>query len=295
MTRTRAAVVVLALAVPAGCREDARIATVAEADDDDAAPAALDPADDAVAARGMLGVVVPRREIRLATDDIARIQDVLVEVGDRVEANTRVVVLDDSAERSELRSAQAGVRSAEAEARRLALQARHSSSEAARASKLAGIVSDDELSRLRHDEGSAALGSKRAGADAAARRAEADLIASRIEKSVLRAPFAGVVVERLADAGAIVGAGEPIVHVISDELVLRFAAPAAALERLAEGAAIHVSFVELGLELDTVVQTVAPEIDSATRIVMIEAALPLSPEQRARVRAGATARVRPAS
>ena len=147
---------------------------------------------------------------------------------------------------------------------------------------------------MRHDEGSAALGSRRAGADAAERRAQAQRIAERIERAVLRSPFDGVVVERLANAGAVVAAGEAIVHVISDDTIVRFAAHEGELAGLGVGAKIRVSFPELDVVVDTVVETVAPQIDSATRIVMIEAALPMDAALRGRVRPGAIARVRAA-
>jgi RND family efflux transporter MFP subunit len=243
------------------------------------------------ASLGMLGVVVPRREVRLATDQIARIREITAAPGEKVAAGVTVVLLDDRAEQSELRSALASVRAAEAEARRLALQAERSATQVERAERLSGILSDDELRALQHDRGSAALGSRRAGADAAERRAQADGIAQRIAQATLQSPFDGIVVERFADPGAVVAPGEPIVHIISEDAMIRFAAPERELDRLAVGAAVHVVFPELGIELDTTVEHVAPEIDAATRIVMIEAPLRLATEQRARVRAGAIARV----
>lgn len=277
-----------------GCRERAEVRDGAR-EQSSSAPSTTPVEPGEVDARGMVGVVVPRREVRLATDTIARIREVDAELGDRVEAGAALVVLDDTLERGELRSAQASVRAAEAEARRLALQAQHSSSEVERARKLGELLPATEIDKLRHEQGSAALGSKRAGADAAERKAQADLIASRIERSILRAPFAGVVVERFADPGAVVAPGEAILHVISDDVVVRFAAPEAELPRLAVGAPIEVELPDLGLRVATTVETVAPEIDSATRIVMIEATVPLSADARARVLAGTRARVRAAA
>jgi multidrug efflux pump subunit AcrA (membrane-fusion protein) len=244
---------------------------------------------------GMLGVVVPRREVRLATDQIARIREITVAPGDVVRAGAKVVLLDDRAEQSELRSALASVRAAEAEARRLALHAERSASEVQRAERLTGILSDDELRNLQHDRGSAALGSRRAGADAAERRAQAEGIAQRIDQATLVCPFDGVVVERFASPGAVVAPGEPIVHVISEDAMIRFAADERELDHLAVGAAVHVVFPGLGIELDTTVEHVAPEIDAGTRIVMIEAPLVLGAAQRAKVRVGAIVRVHAAA
>ncbi len=243
------------------------------------------------AAQGMLGVVVPRREVRLATDQIARIREITAAPGEKVAAGAKVVLLDDRAEQSELRSALASVRAAEAEARRLALQAEHSATKVAQAERIAGVLSEDELRTLQHDRGSAALGSRRAGADAAERRAAAEGIAQRIAQATLVCPFDGIVVERFADPGAVVAPGEPIVHIISEDAMIRFAAPESELERLGVGAPVRVVFPELGIEIDTTVEHVAPEIDSATRIVMIEAPLQLAAEERARVRTGAVVRV----
>jgi RND family efflux transporter MFP subunit len=243
------------------------------------------------AGRGMLGVVVPRREVRLATDQIARIREITVAPGDAVRAGDKVVLLDDRAEQSELRSALASVRAADAEARRLALQAERSASDVQRAERLTGILSEDELRTLQHDRGSAALGSRRAGADAAERRAQAEGIAERIAQATLVCPFDGIVVERFASPGAVVAPGEPIVHVISEDAMIRFAADERELDQLAVGATVHVVFPELAIELDTTVEHVAPEIDAGTRIVMIEAPLVLDAAQRAEVRVGAIVRV----
>jgi len=284
--------IVAVLLLAGACTERATVATAQVVADAPQHAASTEPKTETD--RGMLGVVVPRREIRIATDEIATIREILVGTGDRVEQGAPLVVLDDSNERGALRSAEAALRSAEAEARRYALEARHSSTQVERAQRIAGILSDDELTALRHDEGSAALGSRRAGADAAERRAQAQRIAERIERAVLRSPFDGVVVERLANAGAVVAAGEAIVHVISDDTIVRFAAHEGELAGLGVGAKIRVSFPELDVVVDTVVETVAPQIDSATRIVMIEAALPMDAALRGRVRPGAIARVRAA-
>jgi multidrug efflux pump subunit AcrA (membrane-fusion protein) len=260
------------------------------------APPPADTADaTAAAAQGMLGVVVPRREVRLATDQIARIRDITAVPGQKVEAGAKVVLLDDRASQSELRSALASVRAAEAEARRLALQAKHTATEVERAQRIAGFLSDDELRDLEHSRGSAVLGSKRAGADAAERRAQAEGIASRIAQAMLTSPFDGVVVERLADPGAVVAPGEPIVHIISEDTMVRFAAKEHELAALHVGAPVRVVFGDLGLTFDTTIEHVAPEIDSATRIVLVEAPLALDAAARERVRTGAIARVFPRS
>jgi multidrug resistance efflux pump len=247
--------------------------------------------DDHAVAIGMLGVVVPRHEVRLSTDSVARVRAIPVSTGERVDAGAVVVRLDDRAERSELRSAFASVRAAQADARRLELDAQHSAAEAARAERIGAHLSEDELLELRHARESLALGSRRAGTDAAERKARADHIEQRIAGAVIESPFAGVVVERLADPGVIVVAGEPLVHIISTELQVRFAAHEGDLDALHVGAAVRITFPDLGLEVASCVQSVAPEIDAATHIVMIEAPLELDAAYSARVRAGAIARV----
>jgi multidrug resistance efflux pump len=243
-------------------------------------------------ADGMLGLVVPRQEVHLSAEVVARVREINVAPGQHVVAGEIVARLDDRAQRNELRSALASVRSADADARRLALDAHHSAGEVDRAERIAAFLSEDELLELRHAEGSLALDSRRAGADAAERRARADLIAQRIAGAVIQSPFTGLVVERLAEPGAVVGAGEPLLHIISEALIVRFAAREGDLDAIRVGAAVRVVFPDLGIELESYVQSVAPEIDAATRIVMIEAPLELDEAQRAEVRAGAIARVR---
>ena len=117
--------IVAVLLLAGACTERATVATAQVVADAPQHAASTEPKTETD--RGMLGVVVPRREIRIATDEIATIREILVGTGDRVEQGAPLVVLDDSNERGALRSAEAALRSAEAEARRYALEARHSS------------------------------------------------------------------------------------------------------------------------------------------------------------------------
>ncbi|MCS7100056.1 MAG: efflux RND transporter periplasmic adaptor subunit, partial [Burkholderiaceae bacterium] len=150
--------------------------------------------------------VVARNESRLAAEIAARIVAIPVDVGQRVAAGAVVVQLDDADARLALVQAEAAFAAAQA---RLAL----AESQLARARELraqafispeALTQRETELAVVRAEVGSAEA------ALAAARRT--------LQKTVVRAPFAGVVMARPGQVGEIAQPGAPL-------LVLKDAAP----------------------------------------------------------------------
>jgi RND family efflux transporter MFP subunit len=249
------------------------------------APAAIE-----APASGMLGVVVPAREVELAATGLARVAELPFATGDAVAENAAVVVLDTSVEEGELRSARAALRAAQAEAERKALEAQRSAAAVARVQDIEGYVAREEIDELRHAEDTALADRRRAGADTAERRARAEAITARIDDAVIRAPFSGRVLQRMVEPGAVVGPGEPIVRIISDELVVRFAAPESEAARMHVDAAVEIVSPDLAQPIATRIASVVPEIDPSTRIVIGEATLPS--DAAIRLRPGAIVRVR---
>lgn len=236
-----------------------------------------------------LAVVVPRREVDLSATSLARVARVAVGTGDRVDADAPLVELDVDHELSALASARASARASHAEIERRRLESRRSADARTKAEQLGEFVPRDEVDRLRHDEGIARAGERRAAADAQVESAQIAAISRRIEDGVLKSPFAAVVVQRFAEEGAVVAAGDPIVRLISQDTIVRFAVRE---DRPIElGMPIVVAFDDLRIRVATTVAAIVPEIDPAARIVVVEAALPLSPADATRVRVGAFGRV----
>jgi multidrug efflux pump subunit AcrA (membrane-fusion protein) len=265
---------------------------VAERGPIDVAPLVVEPttvhaAASAPASEGVLAVVVPRHEVDLSVAGFARVRRVAVEVGQHVDAGAPIVELDVREHQGDLASAQASARASRAELERLRIESQRSAAERTRAEGLRDFVAQEELERLRHDEGSARAGQRRAAADAQVRSAEIAEIARRIEDGVLKSPFAGLVVQRFADEGAVVGAGEPIVRLISSDAMVRFAVRED--QPIAVGMPIVIVFGDV--RVPSTITAIVPEIDPAARIVVAEADLSTDVARTHGLRVGARARV----
>jgi len=233
-----------------------------------AAPAPASAPDDA-----MIAVVVPRRHVALAPRVEGKLRDVPVELGARVTAGQVVARLDDLALRAQLVAAQESLRAAAADHRRAASDLRQARRHARRRDALVreGVVAAEEADDAHFAETKAAQA--RDAADAQIARGEAQV--AQLERDVaaaqLTAPFDGRVATIHVTPGAQVGAGQPVVTVISDEVLVRFAAPADRVSALAVGAAVR--FRAGDVERTGRIVTIAPELDPAARMLFAEAEL----------------------
>lgn len=110
---------------------------------------------------------------------------------------------------------------------------------------------------------------------AEAREAEATTLA---EHTVLRAPFAGVITAKLANAGDTAMPGQALL-VVEAPSVLRFEArvPEAAVDQLAVGASVPLRLDGLDQELEGRVAEIQPAADDATRTRLVKLDLPEVP------------------
>jgi RND family efflux transporter MFP subunit len=150
--------------------------------------------------RWVPGSVVSRNDARLATSAAGRLEYV-AEVGTRVRAGERIAKLEDEAVR--LR-----VDDAKAEVARIESQRSMSERQLQRIEKLANnSISQTQLDEVRSQL--AVLTAQLQQAQVRHRVAQHDL-----DQTELRAPFAGVVTERLAQRGEYVATGAAIAHLV---------------------------------------------------------------------------------
>jgi len=166
------------------------------------APAAV-PSSDVLLASGY---VVARRRATVAAEVTGRLMDIRVEEGQRVAPGQVLAVLDAGMADSELASAQARVASADAGARAAAADLAEGRDTARRSDTLAqtGFLSKTSLvkDRARVANLEAQLG--RAEAETQAARADAARLRAQRRQYDIRAPFAGIVVDKNAQPGEIV-------------------------------------------------------------------------------------------
>ena len=141
----------------------------------------------------VVGRVSPWREVALAPDINGRVKDIHVDIGDRVDAGDVVLSIETDAYETAVR---------EAEASQLRAQARLQES----SSSLVRSESLRERGAISEREYEAALASERAAeADLATAEAGLERAQRNLRDTDLVAPFAGTIIERHVDIGALVG------------------------------------------------------------------------------------------
>jgi RND family efflux transporter MFP subunit len=203
----------------------------------------------------LTGTLKPRAQVELVAEVAARLERVLRDEGARVAKGETLALLDETDYR--LANDRARAASAVAEANRA-----HALAERERADNLlktGGITDKDHLS--------AQVALQVAEASLAQVRAEAAIAAQQYERTRVKAPFAGRIGKRRADAGAMLQAGAPLFTLVDDS-ILEFEAQVASrdLAKVRLGAPVSVSVEALpGSMIPGTVARVAPLVDERTR------------------------------
>jgi RND family efflux transporter MFP subunit len=194
-----------------------------------------------VAVPDFLGVVLTGTAVDVAPKVEGRVQTVLVKPGDKVTRGSVVAEIDVRAARQALALAESALTDAE---QRLA---RRSNLEA-------GVLSQEELSNAK--------------VLVLERRARVEELRAALSDARLRAPFDGVVAARFLDTGAMAAPQRPVVRLLgSDQPRVRFAIPEAQAGRVLVGDQASVQVKTIERPLAAVVESVAPEVDSAARAI----------------------------
>jgi RND family efflux transporter MFP subunit len=210
------------------------------------------------------GSLTAVREAEVRAETTGPVRESRVEAGQRVKAGAVLARLDDTALRDAFLSARAAFRSAEvamADARR----------DLERDERLhqAGAVSDRALEQSR---------TRVATAEAALADAQARLVSAReqLEKTTVRAPFAGVVSEREVSAGDVVQSGT-LLYTIVDPATMQLEAtvPADQLQSLKVGTPVEFTVSGYGTRrFQGRIDRINPSADPATRQVRIYVTIP---------------------
>jgi RND family efflux transporter MFP subunit len=210
-----------------------------------------------------VGEIVATHHAEIAAEVDGRVTELLVEEGAAVDADQPVLLLDPAKRRLELDRAEARVVEAVAQVendrRRVARQRELFDQRIASQSTLDEAETALRLSEAKLTAARAALGVERRA----------------LHEATVRAPFAGLVVERKVSLGEYVRMGEPLVEIVSlDPVEVEF--------RVAE---VDSSFVRPGQEVNVTVapypdrvfpakvDVISPTIDPRTRTLRVKAAL----------------------
>ena len=222
------------------------------------------------------GSLVPREDTAVFSDlNGYRVAQVLVDEGAWVTGGQVLAQLDDTLLRSQVEQ-QAAL------ATQLAVQAERAEAEAARVRNLdnASVFAQEQIEARR-------FAAKAARAQANAQAASARDLRTREERMTIRAPYAGLVIERNVRVGDLGGGGNAWFRIAKDgQVELAADVSEGILSRLPVGAAARVTLAD-GTEVDGTVRLVSPRVDPNTKLGKVRIALPVDDS----VRSGGFARV----
>jgi RND family efflux transporter MFP subunit len=210
------------------------------------------------------GTLAAEQEAALRAEVGGRVTRVLADPGQPVARGALLIQLDDAAIRDAWLSARSGLTAAES-----AADQAHRDEERNQRLSDAGAVAARDLEASHR----ATLTADAALADARARLANAEL---QLRRTEVRAPFAGFVSERPANAGDVVQVGTPLVTVV-DPVGMRLEAQVPVDQLSAIHVGTPVSFTVSGLgdrRFNGRIDRVNPAVDPVTRQVRIRVSIP---------------------
>lgn len=214
-------------------------------------------------AQAYAGEIRAQQESPLAFRVSGKIVARRVDIGDRVRQGDLLARLDASDLQAQLRAAKAQLAAAEAEWQR-------ADADQARYAKLAkqGVISESAM-----DAHTAATIAAEGQVDAA--RAQMQLAENQLAYSELRAPADGAIVARHAEAGQVVGAGQPVFTLAAEGVrEVAFAVPEGAVDKIYPGQSVTVElWSEPGKRWPGKVREVAPAADPASRTYAVRATI----------------------
>jgi len=215
----------------------------------------------------VIGRLVPRQAGAVSSRVQAPVEAFRVEVGDRVAAGQVLAVLNRD-RLIALRDHAAGQLS-EANAKKSTAQAQLKLA-GQELERLEGLKSSAAFSQARYDDAKQSVAVSRAQlaeAEAAVTTATAELELAKIDvtNTEIVAPYDGVVIQRMSEAGAYVDVGEPLVRLIADQsLEAEADVPYQRIAGLAPGATVRLTLDD-GSEHEAVVRAIVPEENPLTR------------------------------
>jgi len=207
----------------------------------------------------LTGTVTSARIARLSTEVSGQVEVVNVEVGDRVETGAALIELDREIGQLTLEALRASTRQARAE---LAdAKRRYNDAKRLREQK---NISENEL-RLREAE------VEIDGAVLKQKQAEEQRQQARVDRHILRAPFAGVISERLTENGEWIEPGSPVLTLVAiDDLRIEFRVPQEFFSSVNPNSTLNVTLDALpDREFDGTILAVVPVSDASSRTFLI--------------------------
>jgi RND family efflux transporter MFP subunit len=144
------------------------------------------------------GTVEAVNQATVSAQTSGRVAEILYDVNDLVEAGSVIMRFTDAEQRAALRSAEASLQEAEARFGEANSEFR----------RIAAMFENETVARARYDQANANAEAARARLEAA--RSAVTAAAEQLDYTVVRAPYGGIVSERLVEVGELVRPGQPL-------------------------------------------------------------------------------------
>lgn len=236
----------------------------------------------------VVGRLVARQAGSVAARVSGPISEFQVEVGDRVVAGDIIALLDDTSMGAERDMAAADLVVAQAELATRQAEVALARQELRRLERLkqSAAFSQARYEDARQEVVIAEAGALEAEASVASARATLRLAEINVADTAVRAPYDGVITQRLSEAGAYASDGDALVQMIADQtLEVEADVPSNRLLGLTQGAAVEV-LLDDGTLIGAIVRAVVPDENPLTRTRAVrfiprfgEIGVPLANEQ----------------
>jgi len=235
---------------------------------------------------GWLGVVLPRQTLELAPEIAGAIEQVYVREGDQVRRGQTLAVLGGAQDRQELEVAEGNLLAAKSDVAKSRLALADADNRLTSRLAMPDAFPKEDIRRTEIQKQMAEADLQGALARVVAQQARLAQARDRASKAEIRAPADGTVARRYVDPGALAGPGQPVIRLIGDSsAVVRFAVPPEQAASLRTG--VHVTIACDGGSMPAVVESVSPEVDPPSGMLIVVATL----DRTAAVKPGSVVRV----
>jgi membrane fusion protein (multidrug efflux system) len=213
-----------------------------------------------------VGTIRAVHETSIGSKLLARVVEVNLKAGQRVQAGDVLVRLDDSDLRAKLQQAKAAATSAEA------IQSQAAADE----KRYSELVKTSSVSRQQYEKAATALRS----ADAELRRARETVneVQASLDWATIRSPIDGTIIDKKVDAGDMVIPGQMLVTVFDPKRMQLVASVRESLKHnLQLGQSIGVLIDDLNKQCTGTVSEIVPEAQSASRTFQVKVTGPCPP------------------
>jgi RND family efflux transporter MFP subunit len=216
------------------------------------------------------GVIVSGYTADVGAEIAGGVLEVMARTGVRVRAGDPLLRIDPKTAGDEVRVAQARLEQQRSTVARATAELDEASDLLTRLRSITDGVSQRDIvsAQAREQKARAAVAEAKAGLG----MMEAELGRQRTQsdKHVIRAPFEGMVVALYADPGDVVGPGQVVARVITEDFYVRFAMPPEDTRARKQGLVLDVR-LPTGAALTAQVTDVQPEVDAAAQLVFARA------------------------